>query len=72
VDPNTLDPTALTRAVARVLAEPGFARVAQRLASEIEMMPGPEETAAALEHLVRVRAVPGHRDLPLGARDAAR
>jgi hypothetical protein len=55
-----------------VLDEPGFARVARRLASEIEMMPGPEETAEALEHLVRVRPVPGRRDLPLGARDAAR
>jgi hypothetical protein len=72
VDPNTLDPTALTRAVTRVLDEPRFACVARRLASEIEMMPGPEETAEALEHLVRVRPVPGRRDLPLGARDAAR
>jgi UDP:flavonoid glycosyltransferase YjiC (YdhE family) len=73
LDPNTLDPTALARAVTRVLAEPGFARVAQRLASEIELMPGPEETAAALEQLVDARAtVAGHRDLPLGARDAAR
>jgi UDP:flavonoid glycosyltransferase YjiC (YdhE family) len=73
VDPNKLDPSALTRAVTRVLEEPGFARAAQRLASEIEMMPGPEETAEALERLVDARAtVAAHRDLPLGARDAAR
>jgi UDP:flavonoid glycosyltransferase YjiC (YdhE family) len=73
VDPNTLGPTQLTRAVTRVLEEPGFARAAQRLASEIEMMPGPEETAEALEQLVDAHAtVPGHRDLPLGARNAAR
>jgi UDP:flavonoid glycosyltransferase YjiC (YdhE family) len=56
VDPNTLDPTELARAVTRVLDEPGFSRAAQRLASEIEMMPGPEETAAALEQLVGIRA----------------
>jgi UDP:flavonoid glycosyltransferase YjiC (YdhE family) len=73
VDPNALDPRALIRAVTRVLEEPGFAQAAQRLASEIEMMPGPEETAEALEQLVDARAtVLGHRDLPLGARDAAR
>jgi UDP:flavonoid glycosyltransferase YjiC (YdhE family) len=72
VDPNALDPRALIRAVTRVLEEPGFAQAAQRLASEIEMMPGPEETAEALEQLVDARAtVLGHRDLPLGARDAA-
>jgi hypothetical protein len=59
--------------IIRALEEPGLARVAGRLASEIEMMPGPEKTAEALEQLVDVRAtVAGHRDLRLGARDAAR
>jgi UDP:flavonoid glycosyltransferase YjiC (YdhE family) len=74
VDPNTLDPTALTRAIQRVLAEPGFGQVARRLAGEIEMMPGPEHTAKALEQLIGVTATtPRHSDLPLDARgDAAR
>jgi UDP:flavonoid glycosyltransferase YjiC (YdhE family) len=74
LEPNTLDPSALARAVTRVLDEPGFAQAARRLASEIEMMPSPADTAEALERLVGVRAmVRGHSDLPLGAgADAAR
>jgi UDP:flavonoid glycosyltransferase YjiC (YdhE family) len=74
VDPSRLDPSAIARAVTRLLEEPGFARTARRLTREIEMMPGPEETAEALEQLVGARAtVPGHRDLRLSARgDAAR
>jgi MGT family glycosyltransferase len=64
VDPNNLDPAELARAVTRVVHEPRFARVAQRLASEIEAMPAPEETAEALEQLVGIRAtIPGHGDL---------
>jgi N-glycosyltransferase len=71
VDPNKLDPTELARAVTGVLDEPGFARAAGQLASEIEMMPGPEETAEALEQLVGVpTTLPGHRNLPRGARAA--
>jgi MGT family glycosyltransferase len=72
VDPNKLDPSELARAVTGVLDEPGFARAAGQLASEIEMMPGPDETAEALEQLVGVRATArGHRDLPLAARGDA-
>ena len=47
VDPNTLDPTALARAITRVLDEPGFGQAARQLAGEIEMTPGTEHTAEA-------------------------
>ena len=50
-DPDTLDADEPASALARLLGEPRCARSAQRLAAEIQAMPGPEKTAAFLEQL---------------------
>jgi UDP:flavonoid glycosyltransferase YjiC (YdhE family) len=54
-DPDTLDPDELASALVRLLEEPAFAYAAQRLATEIQAMPGPEKTADLLEQLAGSR-----------------
>lgn len=51
VDPDTIDADDLATALARLLDEPTFAGAAQRLATEIHAMPGPEKIADFLEQL---------------------
>jgi UDP:flavonoid glycosyltransferase YjiC (YdhE family) len=51
VDPATLRPGDVARAISRVLDDPAFTNAATQIASEIRDMPGPAETAQLLEQL---------------------
>ncbi len=57
IDPDTLKPDDIATAITRLINEPAFARAAERIATEIQAMPGPPETAGLLEQLVTTNAV---------------
>ncbi|MBV9945182.1 MAG: glycosyltransferase family 1 protein [Solirubrobacterales bacterium] len=52
VDPEKLDPEDIATAIKRLTGGPTFTHAAGRLASEIQAMPGPSETARILEQLI--------------------
>jgi UDP-glucoronosyl and UDP-glucosyl transferase len=52
LDPEKLDPDDISAAIARLINEPTFTDAAGQLAREIRAMPGPSETARALEQLM--------------------
>lgn len=66
VDPEDLNPEDIATAITRLTNEPTFTDAARQLASEIQAMPGPSETAHTLEQLITIDAA-----VPQAQRSAA-